>query len=377
MSDTRTPLQGKRRQRYTLGVVFPLLLVLLLLGTPTLAHASSYTPTSQLIFNDASGSRARRYIIQNTVVKVLDSAPRGATVKIATYWLDVMSVAQAIIRMDRRGVSVQLVTDRKHAHTKAVKAIQSAIKKNPHSKSSVFYRTHTTRLMHAKFVLVSQSGKAKRIAMWGSSNFSKDNAERNGNDFRIRVDSPNYNCLSREFDRLNNHKIRDITKGHTCESKGLLTQLTPASGDSLWITRGLSRINCKGGTKVRASSMQWSDVAVAQAFVRKQSEGCDVQLLVSASYRRTLRRVFDALKNDTPHGHVKVYIASAGHGIHYKWLAVQGNKQAWVMTGSLHPSKGSQHGVQLIVREDNKSLTSRYMKQFKVLTTPSRSDRRS
>jgi len=378
-SDMNSPNKvgsSRLRRIFALGLALSFGAAALDAETMTIAEASSYSPTSALIFNDARGSQSQKYVIPNTISRFLDHTPRNATVKMVFYWFDIMDDAKAVIRADSRGAKIQLVTDRKHAHTAAIKAIQSAFRHHKGTKSTLFYRDTTKRLMHAKFALFSQSGSAKNIAMWGSANLSKDNATKNGNDFRIRVNSPNYGCLDRAFTLLNDHKIKDVTRGITCTSKGLLTELTPVGGASPWTTKGINRIKCSGGTKVRAASMQWTDVSVAVAFRRKQGEGCDIQLLVSSSYNRISKRIFDALKKSTKHGRVKVFTAAPGYGIHYKFMAVQGNNQHWTLTGSLHPSKGSQHGVQLIVREDNKSLVKRYMKQFKKLTTDTRSDSR-
>lgn len=338
--------------------------------------ASSFKPTSKLIFNDPKGSKAQKNAIVNTVVQHINAAPPGATIMGAYYWVDLDAPTNALIAADKRGVHVKLVLDKRHVNNKAAKRLRKAFRHGGHSKSSVFFRT-TDRLMHAKILLISKSGDAKRIAMWGSANLSKNNAAVNTNDWRIRVNSPNYGCLSTQFKQLNNHKIRDVKTGRTCVNKGMLTVVTPVGGASPWTVHGINRVNCTGGTKIRASFMQWSDVAVAKAFVRKQAQGCDVQLLVSRSSKKVPAKVFKALKAKTKHGRIKVYVAKPGHGIHYKFVVTKGKKQAWMMTGSLHPSKGSQHGVQLVVREDSTKLANSYLKQFEKLTASSRASRRS
>lgn len=367
------------RKLLTLGIIFSFSLALVVSGSPLPAKAANSTPQSHWVFNDPSGSKSEEYVIANTVIKVLDGAPRGATAKLAFYQFDLPTVADAVIRADARGVTVKFVTDRRHAHTAAIKAIQKAFKKNKRSTGSVKYRTTTKQIMHVKIVLVSKSGKAKNIAMWGSSNMSKSNTERNNNDFRMRVNPSTYGCLSTFFDELYDlKKYKKIAQGQICKSKGLFMQFTPAAGKSLWTSQGIDLIKCVAGTKVYASSMQWSDVAVARAFVGLQEAGCDVRLLVSGSYKRTLKKIFVALKKPTKHhGKVKVFTPKPGHGIHYKFIVAQGPGQAWVATGSLHPSKGSQHGVQLFVREGNKAMAKSYLKQFEKLTAPSRAKQRS
>lgn len=360
------------------AITLSLLLTLACTNSPQSAQAAGFTPTSRVIFNDPQGSRSQEDAIIDAVVKYVNGAPKGASIKMAYYWFEVAAVKDAVLRADKRRVEVDILLDKAHVKTKAAKELMKAFRHGGHSKkSSVFYRAHPKRLMHAKFVLISKSGHAKHIAMWGSANLSYKNARVNGNDFRIRVNSPNYGCLKQEFARIDNPKNKDITSGRTCSSKGMLTQFTPVGGTNPWITRGINHIKCSGGTTVRAVIMQWSDVAVAKAFVAKQAQGCDVRLLVNRSTKWIKSSVFKALKATTKHGRVKVYVAKPGHGLHYKWMAVRGHGQAWTMTGSLHPSKGSQHGIQLIVRENGKALANSYLKQFKKLTSKHGATRRS
>lgn len=336
------------------------------------AKSSGFKPASSVLFNDPHGSRSQEYAIINELRRFINAAPRGSKIRLAYYWLGITAVTDDLIRADERCVEVDVLLDKKHVKERAAQKLLKALKnggKCKSKKSSATYRKDLRWPMHVKLFLASTSGKSKRIAGWGSANASVANAESNYNDFRFRVNAPNYTCLQKQFDRLANPKIKIkemLTAGPICQNKGLVTQFTPAKGANPWITLGTGHITCSPGTAVRAVVMQWSDTAVAKAFLAKQAQGCDVQLLVNKSLIR--KSVLSILKQKTKHhGRIKIFFTTTK--VHNKWMAVQGGKQAWTLTGSLHPMKGSQAGIQLVVREDGKTLASKYVSQFKKLTS--------
>jgi hypothetical protein len=100
--------------RRTITVVLGTL-ALLLAMTPA---ASAWEPVGGALFNNPFGTKAAKWRIIDHVDRAVRNAPRGSTIKISTFLMDSKDSADALIAARaKRGVHVQIVTDRVYADT--------------------------------------------------------------------------------------------------------------------------------------------------------------------------------------------------------------------------------------------------------------------
>ena len=71
------------------------------------AAETDVTKRALATFGNPFGSKAAQYAISSKVNRAIDHAPRGSTILIATYSLDLDSSTDKLIRAHRRGVNVR------------------------------------------------------------------------------------------------------------------------------------------------------------------------------------------------------------------------------------------------------------------------------
>lgn len=70
-------------------------------------------PTTQAIFNDPTGDTAAKNRIYTRLIELIDGAEVGSTIRVATYYVAMTSIPNALIAAKQRGVNVQVITDEK------------------------------------------------------------------------------------------------------------------------------------------------------------------------------------------------------------------------------------------------------------------------
>ena len=180
-------------------------------STPQVAHVTANIPSPShwrlwspkhystpvgAWFNDPVGSKAQRRHIINHVVSTIDSVPGynvksrsqcpsnpllwPAEIKISLYSIADMSFVDALIRADRRCVSVQLLmNDHLDASTSPSWGhLLHAIGSNRHARSWTYRCKNGCRtsggVEHAKFYLFSKAGRRRNVVMVGSSNMTSN-----------------------------------------------------------------------------------------------------------------------------------------------------------------------------------------------------------
>jgi PLD-like domain len=133
-------------------------------------------------FNDPRGGWPARFRIEHQVVRAIDSAKKGATMRIALYSFDRIPVAQRLIAAVHRGVHLQMLLD-DHQDTRAMKMVRAVIGTNRNKKSFI-YKCHSgcrtdnhKRLLHTKFYTITKAGASKWALFFGSQNLTM-NADR-------------------------------------------------------------------------------------------------------------------------------------------------------------------------------------------------------
>ncbi|WP_375432733.1 phospholipase D-like domain-containing protein [uncultured Friedmanniella sp.] len=294
-----------------------------------------------LTFNDPTGSKAARMRIVTEVIKAVDNAPKGSTIRVANYLFDLPDPAKRLIEAYRRGVHVQLLIDDSPMSRQTLR-VRREIGTNKKKQSFVTRCTNGCMssqpgVMHAKFYLFSQSGASTWVSMISSANLYTGNSSTSWNNQHTIVgDKVIYASLSRYFDDMVKDKdqpnyYRTTTSGNT--TLFFYPQVAGANSNKIVPLAALRAVKCKGAAKgygdadrrtiVRVEQWGWSvkRLDIAKQLVKLKGQGCNVQVILNNFKTGTsIRR---ELLHNTKYGKVKVYNAGIDtnhNGKHDKYM---------------------------------------------------------
>jgi phosphatidylserine/phosphatidylglycerophosphate/cardiolipin synthase-like enzyme len=327
------------------------------------AVAAAYAPARGPVFNrpEPVGTLAEQEAIQTKVDDAIDAAPKGSTIRIATYGIDRLDSARKLLRAHRRGVHVQIVINPKRRPL-ATRMLKAGLKSHIDRKSFIKFCVQGCRgraaNMHAKFYTFSRSGTAKDVVILGSFNLTQSQISQAWNDSYTVVDNKHIFKAYKDvfaqmkLDKRIRHPYRQLTTGR------FTNYLFPKPGASMQedpVYQALSSIRCNsaadgagvhGHTLVRVAMFSMLDhrgLYLAKKLVALDDAGCNVHVI----YGAPSHDVAHVLSQSGPHGGVVVRDSRydfnddgvVDHYDHTKVLlidgAIKGNRSAWVTyTGS-------------------------------------------
>jgi hypothetical protein len=335
----------------------PVVVLAQTLGGGPVAAASTGGPRTGVIFNDPStGVRADAYQIVNALQRMIEGAPSGSTIRVATLRFDIHGVASALIRAHKRGVRVRVVVPRLAVDSPEVVRLIDDLGSDPTRNSyavSCVGGCHVRRggAMHAKLYLFSETGGRRQVSVASSANLATKQAETAWNDAYINVGTDAlYNAAVDYFDDL--WKDRRTPFAERIDTPAYRVWYFPTAQDSTrpdYYTRMLEDNDCSGvsdggsggPTVLRFTASVWAAdrLDVAQRFVELHEAGCDVRIVMGTtrSDPEILQTLYD--------GGVPVRVRGGeGYPVinHSKFLAISGLHHGQlvdtVYTGSLNPN---------------------------------------
>jgi phosphatidylserine/phosphatidylglycerophosphate/cardiolipin synthase-like enzyme len=366
----------------------------LLVSTGTFAqaerHAPAYAPARGPVFNRPApvGTEEQQEAIQTKINAAIDHAPKGSTIRIATYGIDRLDSAKKLLRAHRRGVNVQIVVNTKRRPL-ATRMLKSGLHSHITHKSFIAFCYHGCRgraaNMHAKFYTFSRTGTAKDVVMIGSANLTQSQISLAWNDMYTLVDNraifKAYKDVFAEMkrDKRIKHPYRQLTVGK------YTNYLFPKPGASMQedpVYQALSDIRCRaaaggagkaGHTVVRVamfSILQNRGLYLARKLVSLDDAGCDVRVIYGAPSHDVVHVLaasgvvvrdsrYDLNGNGTVdhYNHLKVLAING---------AVKGDTSAWVTyTGSENWTSLALHrGDEDMIRINSRHVYYQYAAEY-------------
>jgi phosphatidylserine/phosphatidylglycerophosphate/cardiolipin synthase-like enzyme len=325
----------------------------------SLAHAGRYAPARGPVFNIPApvGTEEQQEAIQTSISAAIAHAPKGSTIRIATYGIDRIDSAKKLLRAHKRGVNVQIVINPKR-RPMATRMLKAGLGSHITHKSFIKFCYNGCRgrsaNMHAKFYTFSRSGTAKHVVMIGSANLTQSQISLAWNDmYTIVGNKAIFKAYKTVFGQMKHDKrvrqpFRQVTTGK------YTNYLFPKPGASMQqdpVYQALAAIRCSGATGgagknghtiVRVamfSILQNRGLYLARKLVSLDHAGCDVRIIYGAPSHDVahLLRGSGVVVRDSRYD-----LNGNGTVDHYNHLkvlaingAVKGDSSAWITyTGS-------------------------------------------
>ena len=324
--------------------------------------ASAWAPAENATFNIPKpwGSRLQRTAIVRKVEAMVNHAPRGSTIVIATYLFDRPTSVDALIHACKRGVSVRVILDG-HIDNRQSRRLVAALNgdnihrdghggftqprtwkcgrdfPNPAKQARPLNRQQTLASlddptaadvtwgtdqsyvkkchnscrgtgasMHSKFYGFSQTGTAHNVVMVSSSNLNSGGTGRGWNDAFTMKNRPNsfamYEAIHREMTQDDPNDDRgkfEITDGP------YISRFFPWPGNAKPdpVVHDLRQVGChtpSGRTRVNVSMFWWKGTRgnhIATELLNLAHNGCAVNIIYGAPSLQIAARLRDAARN--------------------------------------------------------------------------------
>jgi len=265
------------------------------------AGAAAWEPEAGAHFNNPWGSTTSKTRLVSTFVRAVNHAPKGSTIRVATYAQDRSDIADALISADRRGVNVQVLLNDNWTSYQT-KRIQNRLGTNTAKPSFLKICKSSCRgnrggNLHSKFYLFSRAGTARFVTMMGSANLTGYGAKNQWNDmYTVK----NHRGMYERYSTIFNEMKRDRAVARPYRSYGLSGAYdvnfyprydTNRSNDP--IMGRLSKVRCSGAsgasgignrTLIRISMYGWNGTRgryLANKVAALSRNGCDIRVLHS------------------------------------------------------------------------------------------------
>lgn len=381
-------------------------LVVALMSVTSPAQAYTWAPPQGPVFNNPHGNVSDRYRVVNKINNSIKYAPRGSTIRFATYNLDRMDSSKLLIAAHRRGVHIQVVLN-DNFYPRAVKNLVAEVGKNRHRPSFVHICSGSCRSgdkgnLHIKIYSFSKVGPRSNVMISSSANLATAGASSQWNDAdTIYANSSLWKLWVREFNELKadrrtsprfiSYNSGSTSVGYQRPMTGRATTDTYGRGTGDRALDRLKKIGCsapagygsRGRTVLRIAMYAWYDARgerLARQVAALKRHGCNVKATVAV----TSKQVIGILKG----AHVPVRVAdwdwgqkqsTSGNSIvygsrcysHYKWMSVNGrfnNKGTFsVWTGSENWSPPSFSNDEVTWQFNSKSYYKQYGNRFNTM----------
>jgi phosphatidylserine/phosphatidylglycerophosphate/cardiolipin synthase-like enzyme len=345
------------------------------------------------VFGNPFGKTAAQYVISNKVNNAIDHAPRGSTILIATYSLDLDSSTNKLIRAHRRGVNVRVVAN-DHWISPQIRRLKRTLGRTTARRSFMITckggcRTTRNADQHSKFYAFSRTGRARNVVMVSSTNLTHNGARKGWNDMFTIVGKP---AAYRGYNRIFNEMARDRppARSYQVQSVGRYRSYfypRPGSRQSTdTMFQALSNVRCGGAnggagdngrTVVRVAMFHWAGsrgLYLARKLLALDNAGCIVKVIYGAPGAA----VVEELRRHTRHGGIDLYDSRYdldGDGIpdryvHFKYMLISGNyagdRSSWfVWTGSANWIRYAlRYGDEVVLRVNGRAAHRRYAVNF-------------
>lgn len=354
---------------------------------PYAAKVGSYEPPAGPSFNNPLGTPQQQRKLLQQVIRTVNSAPSGSTIRMAVYSFGDAQTADALLAAHARGVNVKLVFAGENVYP-AMARLRDAIGTDTTQRSFVVICQNSCRgdkgQMHAKYFSFTAAGSARWITMVGSVNLTQYNAQDQWNDLYTRVDDRAYfRAYGRWFGQLKNDE--PVVKQYLHKATATTDiRMTPVdlSAETDPIADALGRIRCQVtmgeldpasptpdeivATALYINTHAWNEERgkkLAWQVVGLRSDGCEVKVFYGTGLGAAVRSILEnngvrLRKGHTPgiRTHQKVMMVDGAYGDDLDTV------RAW--TGSQNWSDRAANRDDLIVQINDPAEAQRYVDRF-------------
>ena len=278
----------------------------LLVPTQMSAEAApdNYTPRSGATFNSPLGNRDSQRAILRKILRSVDSSPRGSNINMFTWNFLTRDGTDALLRAQRRGVRVHVLMDKGNVEIDGVqngpfRRLKAGLRDGNDGRPAA--RRSWARLCenscrgrggsaHSKFFTFSQVGKARRVVMQGSANFTVASTTNQWNDIYTHVrNRAAFDFANRIFRQATND--RPLRNPYASKRFGGVKLLMFPDNSRMSrdpVLRLLNQIRCKGATNTASGRTviriapdvirHERGMVLAKKVRRLWQNGCDVKI---------------------------------------------------------------------------------------------------
>lgn len=269
---------------------------------PAAAAPDNYSPRSGVTFNNPLANQTKRRAIFRKIQRSVNSSPRGSEINIFSWNFLTSEGADALLRAHRRNVRVRLLMDDRNVKVidnPPFRRLKAGLKrgsrnKAPRNKSWARLCERTCRggggAAHSKFYMFSHAGKARRVVMQGSANYTLASTNNQWNDiYTHRGNKKVWDFAETIFQQA----TADRPRGHPYADRrfgDFRLLMFPNTGKRVPdpVMQMLNRVRCHGATNTRSGRTR---IRIAPDVIRNPRgmrlgrkvrslwrDGCDVRV---------------------------------------------------------------------------------------------------
>ncbi|MGB0101832.1 MAG: phospholipase D-like domain-containing protein [Nocardioides sp.] len=231
-------------------------------STATAGTPDNFRPKAGANFNNPTGDRDARRGIYRRIIRSVDSAPKGSTIKFFTWNFLTSQGTDVLLRAQRRGVTVRLIMDasnnRDEVGNPPFRRLRSGLHqgnkakpKRPNSWAKTCQNScrGPGGAAHAKFFMFSEVGKkAKKVVMQGSANFTLASTNNQWNDTVTHV---NHKGVWKFYNKVFGQAAKDKKRKSPLAKetfKGFTLYMFPLGGRERQdpVMKLLKQVKCRG-----------------------------------------------------------------------------------------------------------------------------------
>lgn len=300
--------------------------------TPTPAPVKKWMPDLGPAFNNPLGSQKQKYVVNTRILKAVQHAKKGSTIRFATYSFDREDVTKALWKAHKKKhVNVQVVVNH-NVVTPNELWLQKRIGKNT-KKSSFFHickgscRGHGGN-EHAKIYSFTKTGGASDLMIESSGNLTSGAAAGQWNDvYSIAGNTKLFNKWTKVFNQMKRdkpvhkrtinyksqqidvrwHRANTAAMSQPIATRDTVTTVSPRKkkkkkkgGGKDPVLKRLNKVSCstsaahgdgKGHTTIRIIMYAWfgnRSVPIANKVVALKKQGCNVEAILTEPGAKTV-----------------------------------------------------------------------------------------
>ena len=231
-------------------------------ASPATAAPDNFTPKPGPTFNSPVGGSTQKRKIFRRIMRSINSTPGGAEIDIFSWNFLTSEGADALLRAQRRGVRVRLIMDDRNVNqvdNPPFRRLRSSLhtwnenhpkKRNSWARLCQGTCRSVSGSAHSKYFLFSDVGRAKRVVMQGSANFTVASTTNQWNDIYTHTQNRQ---VWKFYTRIFNQAAKDRPVFPAYADKGLKKFRLiafPIRGRRAVdpVMQMLNRVSCRGAT---------------------------------------------------------------------------------------------------------------------------------
>jgi phosphatidylserine/phosphatidylglycerophosphate/cardiolipin synthase-like enzyme len=308
----------------------------------------AFFTTPYLVYPDVPAERTPP-AHEQAILSDLDAAQ--TSIDVATFEYNLMSIADALIRAQERGVAVRLALDKENLEKEEM---EEWIERVEAAGIPVAWQD-ATAFLHSKYIIVDN-----RIVWMGSWNITENDTYRNNNNL-LRITAPaiveNYEAeFSQMFDGVFGNSKESLAPNPVVEVNGIRIENYFSPKDSV-ASRIVERLQ-GAQSSIRFLAFSFTSDEIAQAMLDRHAAGVPVQGVFEARNAHGTGAEFEALEAQG----LEVLEDGNCYTMHHKVIIID---EQTVITGSYNFSQRAEDtNDENLVMIDSPELARQFLDEF-------------